>query len=161
MLHPACILEQKESWGFFPMEHCVLDSFWVLGRVWVYLAFLCSGSIKSSPLCSHSRCASLWGWPALVKSLGSGQSSGERAAVPFVHAQLRGAELCQQMLCQAQTCQNSSGPEPKAMGYLAHHTLTCPGLYCGFVLGALRDLAGKSPSNAHKLCMNHIKLLLI
>lgn len=31
----------------------------------------------------------------------------------------------------------------------------------GFVLGALRDQEGESPSDAHELCMNHMKLVQI
>lgn len=61
-----------------------------------------------------------------------------------------GAELCQQMLCQTQTCQTLQGPGPKLCGISimlgTHHTLTRPGLYWGFVLGALRDRVGNHPA---------------
>lgn len=104
----------------FPWNIVVWTLLWVLGRVWVYFTFLCSGSVESSPLCSHSRCSSLWGWPAPAKPLGSGQSPGGKAAVPFFHPQLRGHRALPANAVSDSNMLDSSGPGPKAVGYLVH-----------------------------------------
>lgn len=160
--HLHC-LEQKEHTWYLPPDVVFWTLSWMLGRTRVYFAFSCLGLIKASPLCSHSGCSSLRGWPALVNPRGSGQTPLYWGPQPLWVGGLQPparlpspgsahptpssgwAESClpANTALDPDMLASFQGLDPKLWGLLfilkTPHTITCPGLYRGFVLGALRE----------------------
>lgn len=142
----------------FSMEHCGSDSVVGAGKGVGVLCILVLRFSEVQPSLQPQQVFKPVGMASSGETPGLRTASGGRAAVPFVHPQLRG---CRALPANVVSDPNlSSGPGPKAVGYLVHVEHTShphlPWALQGFVLGALRDLGAKSPSNAHGLFLNHV-----